>query len=230
MVQRYTYDLYGKPTLFLESDAQINDGEEWNRFLFTGRGWFGKLELYDHRNRYYNPELGRWLTRDPIQEYGGINLFGYVGNDPVNWLDAFGLDRVLYFFGHMWIILDTYDESGQKNGECMLDFAPSFDKDESDFRIDTADPVYPSWFPVKRLATSWIEDESLLAQWQAHRRANVIRYNIIPNNCITIALKMFWAGIPKAPPFRPSLPRTPLEIPRYPSRPPRPYFPYYGDF
>jgi hypothetical protein len=40
---------------------------------------------------FYDPELGRWLSRDPIGEDGGINLYGYVGNDPVNGVDPLGL-------------------------------------------------------------------------------------------------------------------------------------------
>ena len=32
-----------------------------------------------------------WLSRDPIAENGGINLYAYVGNDPINWVDPFGL-------------------------------------------------------------------------------------------------------------------------------------------
>ena len=33
----------------------------------------------------------RWLSRDPLGEYAGINLYGYVGDDPINWGDPFGL-------------------------------------------------------------------------------------------------------------------------------------------
>jgi uncharacterized protein RhaS with RHS repeats len=42
--------------------------------------------------RYYSPEMGRWLSRDPIEEQGGINLYGMVGNDPVNRVDYLGLE------------------------------------------------------------------------------------------------------------------------------------------
>ena len=42
--------------------------------------------------RYYGPRLGRWLSRDPIGESGGFNLYAYCGNDPVNRHDPLGLD------------------------------------------------------------------------------------------------------------------------------------------
>ncbi|MBK1882236.1 hypothetical protein JIN85_07410 [Luteolibacter pohnpeiensis] len=41
--------------------------------------------------RYYDPITGRWPSRDPIGERGGINLYGFVGNDGINQFDFFGL-------------------------------------------------------------------------------------------------------------------------------------------
>jgi len=41
--------------------------------------------------RYYNPTQGRWLSRDPSEEQGGANLYGFVGNDPQDSVDYFGL-------------------------------------------------------------------------------------------------------------------------------------------
>jgi RHS repeat-associated protein len=43
--------------------------------------------------RYYDPVTGRWPSRDPIEEQGGINLYGFVGNNGVNKLDLFGLSH-----------------------------------------------------------------------------------------------------------------------------------------
>jgi RHS repeat-associated protein len=45
--------------------------------------------------RFYDPETGRWPSRDPIEEEGGINLYGFVGNDGVNKWDILGQS----FFG-----------------------------------------------------------------------------------------------------------------------------------
>ncbi len=41
--------------------------------------------------RWYNPSAGRWINRDPIDEYGGTNLYAFVGNNPMNALDARGM-------------------------------------------------------------------------------------------------------------------------------------------
>jgi uncharacterized protein RhaS with RHS repeats len=41
--------------------------------------------------RYYDPKTGRWPSSDPIGEEGGLNLYGFVGNDGVNELDILGL-------------------------------------------------------------------------------------------------------------------------------------------
>ena len=41
---------------------------------------------------FYDPSLGRWLNRDPIAEEGGSNLYGFVGSDPINQWDRFGLN------------------------------------------------------------------------------------------------------------------------------------------
>jgi hypothetical protein len=44
----------------------------------------------DYLYRYYDPVTGRWLSRDPIEEEGGINLYGFVRNDGVNKWDYLG--------------------------------------------------------------------------------------------------------------------------------------------
>ncbi|MBJ7396380.1 MAG: hypothetical protein JHC76_10065 [Akkermansiaceae bacterium] len=47
--------------------------------------------MTDYTYRYYDPLTGRWPSRDPIEEQGGANLYGFVGNDGINSIDRFGL-------------------------------------------------------------------------------------------------------------------------------------------
>ncbi|MEM0967667.1 MAG: RHS repeat-associated core domain-containing protein [Verrucomicrobiota bacterium] len=48
----------------------------------------------DYGFRYYDPETGRWPSRDLIGERGGLNLYGFAGNDGVNAWDKLGLSYV----------------------------------------------------------------------------------------------------------------------------------------
>lgn len=60
--------------------------------MFTGREYFPELGLYDYRNRFYDPILGRFLQADPQGfDDGDMNLFRYVGDDPVDKTDPLGL-------------------------------------------------------------------------------------------------------------------------------------------
>jgi RHS repeat-associated protein len=78
------YDAYGVP-------GASNDG----RFQYTGQAWLSDVGLYHYKARAYDPKLGRFLQTDPIGTTGGINLYAYVGNDPVNLKDPSGLVRGL---------------------------------------------------------------------------------------------------------------------------------------
>jgi len=49
--------------------------------------------VVEYGYRYYNADSGRWPSRDPIEEAGGLNLYGMIGNDPVNFMDVLGLSR-----------------------------------------------------------------------------------------------------------------------------------------
>ncbi|MBI2946800.1 MAG: RHS repeat-associated core domain-containing protein [Verrucomicrobia bacterium] len=46
---------------------------------------------------FYDPNLQRWLTLDPIGEAGGLNLYQFVGNDPVNKVDPWGHEVLIYY-------------------------------------------------------------------------------------------------------------------------------------
>lgn len=58
---------------------------------FSNQYWDSESGLSYYGYRYYSPSLGRWINRDPIGESGGLNLYGFVRNRPVNRVDKLGL-------------------------------------------------------------------------------------------------------------------------------------------
>jgi RHS repeat-associated protein len=84
---RYDYDVWGNRTK-LTGDLECEIG-------FTGYWSHAPSGLYLSPTRAYSSAFGRFISRDPLGEKGGLNLYGYVGNDPVNAVDPFGLEALL---------------------------------------------------------------------------------------------------------------------------------------
>ena len=80
-----TYDEYGIP-----GPGNVLANGQAPRFQYTGQMWIASLGMYDFKARIYSPTLGRFLQADPIGYGDGLNLYGYVGGDPVNFVDPTG--------------------------------------------------------------------------------------------------------------------------------------------
>ena len=89
VVAQYAYDPFGNPV----NDAGDADRQDDTPFRFSTKYLDEETGLYYYGYRYYDPTTGSWLSRDPLGEAGGLNLYGFVGNDPVNSYDYLGLDR-----------------------------------------------------------------------------------------------------------------------------------------
>jgi RHS repeat-associated protein len=91
VVERYRFSAFGlRAILDPDFDPRAASLYDWD---FAFKGQFLDLEsgYYNYGYRYYSPELGRWLSRDPIGERGGVNLYAMAGNDAVNNHDYLGL-------------------------------------------------------------------------------------------------------------------------------------------
>ena len=60
-------------------------------YTYTSREYDEETGLYFYRARYYDSTIGMFITEDPIGLLGGINLFAYVANNPMNFTDPLGL-------------------------------------------------------------------------------------------------------------------------------------------
>ena len=60
-------------------------------FRFSTKYYDAEANLYYYGYRYYSPELGRWMTRDPIEENGGDNLYAFCGNNGMGRVDVQGI-------------------------------------------------------------------------------------------------------------------------------------------
>jgi RHS repeat-associated protein len=93
VIERYTYDVFGSPTILSTNNTQLSTSAYGNRFMFQGREFFPELGIYDYRHRMYHPGLGRFLQTDPTGfDAGDMNLFRYTGDDPVDRSDPTGLE------------------------------------------------------------------------------------------------------------------------------------------
>jgi RHS repeat-associated protein len=83
----YAYDPFGVPVVA---------GDASNPYQFTGEAWDEEVELLYLRARYYQPETGRFITKDPwagdVSQPGTLNPWAYVGNNAVRYSDPSGLN------------------------------------------------------------------------------------------------------------------------------------------
>ena len=85
VVAEYEYDAFGNTI------TQSGSLADTFRHRFSTKPWIAALGVYDYGERLYSPELRRWLSRDPLEEDGGVNLYAMCGNDPVDAYDELEL-------------------------------------------------------------------------------------------------------------------------------------------
>ena len=123
LLEHYRYTAFGEVTIYNINGQVSNTIQINNTILWNTRRLDGLTGYYLYKYRHYSAELGRWPGRDPIEEEGGVNLYAFVGNDPVGKWDYLGLEFICI------ITIETFDETGSS-----LEYVSGFgSSDESVF-------------------------------------------------------------------------------------------------
>ena len=115
-----SYDIFGSP--YQKSGSFLADDSL--DFGYLGKPYNADTELYDYGFRDYSPEIARFTTIDPIRD--GRNWYSYVVNDPVNYVDLWGLCKSESDTNSRktYLVISTFRGGGTENmGETFIDAA-----------------------------------------------------------------------------------------------------------
>lgn len=133
---RYVYDPFGNAVVDTDTSGQF-------AHRFSTKPLDAATGLYYYGYRYYDPKTGRWPSRDPIGEEGGINLYGFVGNNGINHADYLGMAAVAAAVGNLEG--KTHQVVGESGKICgvikIVEDAGMIDLDNPSFRDANGRPA-----------------------------------------------------------------------------------------
>jgi len=138
----YKYDAFGRK--YFESGPPLVD-----EFAYTARQRHDRTGLYYYLNRFYYPQLGRFMTQDPIGITGGTNLYAYVGNSPVNYIDPLGLSSIVFDRSDSKIYVYPGTEETHGPPQAFTAHNRARNPDANPFKPDGYGPAPNGTFPMK---------------------------------------------------------------------------------
>lgn len=95
VVETYRYSVFGEEKILNERGRSISDSSTGNPWRYRGKRVDKEVGLMYFGYRYYDPEVGRWISPDPAGAIDGPNVYAYVRNNPMKYVDYFGLNSAL---------------------------------------------------------------------------------------------------------------------------------------
>ena len=92
VVESYRYSVYGEEKIINEKGREVSDSSIGNPWRYRGKRVDKEVGLIYFGYRYYAPEIGRWISPDPIGTIDGPNLYAFVRNNPMKYVDYFGFN------------------------------------------------------------------------------------------------------------------------------------------
>src|SRR5262249_37016282 len=91
VVESYRYSSFGEEEITNERGRVVSDSSVGNPWRYRGKRVDKEVGLINFGQRYYDPEIGRWISPDPAGNVDGPNLYAFAHNNPMTYVDYFGL-------------------------------------------------------------------------------------------------------------------------------------------
>ncbi len=188
IVDSYAYDPFGK-TIKANGVYVIE-----NKFKFSTIFFDKETGLIYYTFRNYDSKTGRWTSRGPLGEHGGLNMYGFVQNHPISRTDFFGLVFNIFYIqfkgllGHGWIRI-----GGFQTYDITFMFASEITHGVVKYKVNSATAIFPVWIgfypsvqvstiqPLKGVPGQWkyeeqkelfaVNAEDMLKQWDTELRS-----------------------------------------------------------